>query len=128
MSYRIGIKITTIIIMEIEIGKTYDYFDDGKIRESRRMSVKITEIIPFDEIDSATLSKWEEETEYCNWLYAKNTDYFIMGELKISDSKIEKIVFVRTLNDGWFSLGWWAGRLDVDGSLVKLLNEYNYGE
>jgi hypothetical protein len=107
--------------MEIELNKTYDYFDDGKINESRRMLVKITEIIPFDEIDADTLLKWEEEIENCDWLYAKKTDYFIKGELELSNSNIEKIVFVRTINNGWFSLGWWAGRLDFDGSLAKLL-------
>ena len=37
---------------------------------------------------------------------------------------IEKIIFVRTVknNDGWFSLGFWGGRLDIDGSLNAILN------
>jgi hypothetical protein len=44
--------------------------------------------------------------------------------LKVSDDKTEKIIFVRTINnnDGWFSLGWWGGRLDIDGSLNAMLN------
>ena len=33
------------------LGQTYNYFDDGKIKPSRRMEVVITEIIPFNEID-----------------------------------------------------------------------------
>ena len=106
------------------LGKTYHYFDDGKINTGRRMDVVITEIIPFDKIDEETLFLWEKEAEECNWLYAKDTDYFIKGDLIVSDNKIEKIVFVRTVNynDHWFSLGWWGGTLDVDGSLNKLLN------
>ena len=106
------------------LGQTYNYFDDGKIRPSRRMEVVITEIIPFNEIDAETLESWKEEVEECNWLYDKETDFFVKGDLKVSDDKIEKIIFVRTINnnDGWFSLGWWGGRLDIDGSLNALLN------
>ena len=105
-----------------EIGKTYYYFDDGKIKLSRRAKVIITEIIPFSEIDSETLADWKEELSDCNWLYAKETDYFIKAELKI-EKDLYYLVFVRTLDNGWFSLGWWAGELDVDGTLNNKLNE-----
>ena len=89
------------------LGQTYNYFDDGKIRPSRRMRVTITEIIPFSEIDEETLNDWKEEVKQCDWLYAKETDYFVKADLKVSDDKVEKIIFVRTINnnDGWFSLG-----------------------
>lgn len=105
----------------IEINKTYDYFDDGKITESRRMPVLITEITPFDKVDEYTLGEWREETENCDWLYSKQTDYFIKGLLVIGESEQKEIIFVRCNRNGWFSLGWWAGRLDVDGSMAKLL-------
>ena len=107
------------------LGQTYNYFDDGKIKPSRRMEVVITEIIPFNKIDKDTLNEWKQEVKDCWWLYAKETDFFIKADLKVSDDKIEKIIFVRTINnsDGWFRLGWWAGRLDIDGSLNALLNE-----
>lgn len=49
--------------------------DDGKIRESRKLNVTITDIIPFDKIDSETLSIWKEEVEDCDWLYKKETDF-----------------------------------------------------
>ena len=106
------------------LGQTYNYFDDGKIKPSRRMEVVITEIIPFNEIDEETLNDWKQEVEDCDWLYAKETDFFVKADLKVSDDKTEKIIFVRTINnnDGWFSLGWWGGRLDIDGSLNALLN------
>lgn len=108
-----------------EINKTYDYFDDGKIRESRRLPVTITNVIPFNEIDKETLNDWEEDVEKCSWLYSKETDYFIKGDLKITEDEIEKVVFVRTINNsnGWFSLGWWGGRLDIDGTLNDWLEE-----
>ena len=105
------------------IGQTYNYFDDGKISPSRRMEVVITEIIPFEQIGEETLNLWKEEVEECHWLYAKETDYFIEGNLKVCHGDTENVTFVRTINnnDGWFSLGFWGGRLDVDGSLNAML-------
>jgi len=103
-----------------EIGKTYNYFDNGNIKESRRAEVLITEIIPFDKIDEETLEFWKDDIEECDHFYTKETDYFIKGDLKIID-EIQKIIFVRTIDGGWFSLGWWAGRLDIDGSLTESL-------
>jgi len=110
--------------LKVEINKTYDYFDDGKIRESRRLPVTIREIIPFSEIDKETLVQWQNEVEDCDWLYAKETDYFIKGDLQLSDNEVEKIVFVRTLADNrWFSIGWWGGVLDVDGALLASISK-----
>ena len=96
------------------IDETYDYFDDGKITLGRKLSVKIVDIIPFDKMfDIEFLSYWKQEVEECDWLYNPITDYFIKGELDL-DTKIEEIYFVRTLENQWFSLGWWAGWLDVE--------------
>lgn len=105
-----------------EIGKTYIYFDDGKIRESRKYNVVIKEIIPFDKIDEKTLEFWKKKVKDCYWLFSPNTDYFIKGELDL-DEKIENVVFVKTIDDEWFSLGWWGGTLDVDGELNALLKK-----
>lgn len=107
-------------IDNIILNQIYNYFDDGKIRESRKMSVLITNIIPFDEIDEITLQLWQEEIDECEWLYAKETDYFIKGTLQTRLANID-IIFVRTIDNTWFSLGWWGGILDVDGSLSDLL-------
>jgi len=38
------------------------------------------------------------------------------------------VTFVRCVNNGWFSLGFWAGRLDIDGELLKIANiRQSYG-
>jgi hypothetical protein len=100
------------------LNKIYNYFDDGKIRPSRRSEVVIKEIIPFNEIDSETLAMWEKEVEICDWLYEKTTDYFIKAQEV--DSTNDEMVFVRTKNNGWFSLGFCAGRLDIDGTLNEI--------
>lgn len=106
--------------MEIpKINKTYNCFDDGKIRESRLYTVDVKEIIPFDMIDRDTLDDWKDEVERCFWLYEKETDYFI----KTENGEDGDAVFVRTKNGGWFSIGGFmnSGRLDVDGTLTKYL-------
>lgn len=103
-----------------EVGKTYNCFDDGKITESRRYTVDVTEVIPFAKIDKETLEEWKEESKQCDWLYSNKTDYFV----KTANGEDGCATFVRTLNGGWFSIGSFmnSGLLDIDGSLTKLLN------
>jgi hypothetical protein len=108
------------------LNKTYYTFDDGKIRPSRRHEVVITEIIPFNEIDQEILDKWKNEVNQCDWLYRETTDYFIKAEAneEVNGNVIdETLIFVRSKNDGWFSLGFWGGRLDVDGTLNAFCEE-----
>jgi hypothetical protein len=106
--------------MNIETGKTYNFFDDGKVKESRRYECKITEIIPFEKASNKLVKKWQKEVERCYWLYDKTTDFFIRA---VSDEIDEEQIFVRS-KGGWFSLGFWAGRLDYDGSLYQQMLNY----
>lgn len=110
-------------MINIKIGKTYDYFDDGKINPARRLPVKIKSIIPFDEIDNKTIKQWMLEVQEHPLIYNNTTDYFIAGDLHL-ESDIEKVVFVRTKDNDWFSLGYWGGYLDHDGQFLKQMNEY----
>ncbi len=105
-----------------EIGKTYNCFDDGKIRESRMYQVTINEIVPFEKADNELLELWEEEGLLVYWLFEK-TDYFI--KFTSNEFKDEpKGVFARTKDGGWFGLCnyWNSGRLDIDGSLTESLS------
>lgn len=100
-----------------ESNKTYKCFDDGKIRESRMYEVTVKQVIPFDYIDGETLNLWKREVENCDWLYRKDTDFFIKAVNEDGDEEI----FVRMIDDGWFSLGYiTCGQLDVDGKLTHL--------
>jgi hypothetical protein len=103
-----------------EIGKRYNCFDDGKISHSRLYTVDVVDIIPFNKIDKKTLKNWKKEVKNCDWLFAKETDYFV----KTANGEDGNAIFVRTLNGGWFSIGQFmnSGRLDVDGSLSTILN------
>lgn len=62
-------KETTVVLPTI--GKTYKYFDDGKVRDSRMFEVTITQLIPFSDIDEETLSAWKLEVKERSWLYSK---------------------------------------------------------
>ena len=105
-----------------EVGKEYHAFDDGKIKPCRLEHVKIVEVIPFDRADEVLLSSWNTEVAECDWLYAQETDYFIKAYCKEPDTGAQW--FVRTTDGGWFSLGFWGSRLDVDGSLYEKMKEY----
>jgi hypothetical protein len=107
------------------VGKTYHYFDDGKIKVSRRGKVVITDVIPFENIDEETLIQWKEAVEQCFWLYAPKTDFFVKAESTFSDGSgcIGTMIFVRTIIGYWFLLGNRAGVLDIDGSLNEQLNK-----
>jgi len=105
-----------------KIGETYNCFDDGKIRESRKYEVTITEIIYFKDADSELLKLWEDEGLASDWLFDK-TDCFV----KFKSTEHEDYpngVFARTKHGWWFGLGnyWNSGQLDLDGSLTDSLN------
>jgi hypothetical protein len=102
-----------------EVGKEYHVFDDGKISPSRHSIVRITEVIPFADVNhKAFLEEWQQEVQDCYWLYAKETDYFVKAE---RDDETD--YFVRTKDGGWFSLGFFGARLDVDGYLYNKMQE-----
>lgn len=107
-----------------EVGKEYHTFDDGKVKPSRHSIATIVKAIPFEEADPELVDTWKQNVEECYWLYATETDYFVRAEYEDS---IEH--FVRTTDGGWFSLGWFGARLDINGSLYKKMKAwYNIEE
>ena len=105
-----------------EVGKEYHAFDDGKIRPSRLEHVKIVEVIPFKECEDEELIKlWYKEVADCYWLYETETDYFVKAKW---DQDTDPMYFVRTKDGGWFSMGWFGSRLDIDGELYKKMKEW----
>lgn len=129
-----------------EVGKTYHFFDDGKVRESRHFIATILELIPISEaknviistprdydyannqnifINMSLLDIWVDEKESCDWLYAPVTDYIVKANITEYDK--DPIYFARTKDGGWFSMdvtNWWqSGELDIDGRLYEYLKE-----
>jgi hypothetical protein len=107
-----------------EIGREYNAFDDGKISPNRHQVIKIVELIPFKECtDNKLVSDWTEDVTNCCWLYARETDYFVKATYEN-----EILYFVRTEDGGWFSLGFWGSRLDIDGSLYDIMTKRINGD
>lgn len=107
-----------------EVGKEYHTFDDGKINFGRHFISRVTEVVPFAEVNNEVLlEEWRQEVMDYYWLYAPETDYFIKAE---AENEEEPSYFVRTTDGGWFSLGWFGSRLDIDGSLYSSMIE-TYG-
>ena len=104
------------------LGKTYNHYNDGKIKESRLMKSVVTGISEFN--DKLLSQEDKEDIVECGFLYSENTDYVIEADLYIDEDDIVKVKYVRTLDGEWFSLGWWAGVLDVDNSITDNLKEY----
>lgn len=89
-----------------ELYKEYDCYDDGKITESRRYKVKITDIIPFDEADEDLVKAWKIAVKQHDWLLSKETDYFIFAvSYEWWYPQVE--IFARTKDGEWFGLGQW---------------------
>lgn len=120
-----------------EIGKIYNFYDDGKITESRQYKCKIIDIVPFRKVSKTTKQQWWSIVNKHPWLFKPDTDYFILGEIK--DSIDSNHIFFRTLEDGWFSVSFEfarkgfdikdklcvGGLLDVDGTITEqLLYDY----
>ena len=107
------------------VGKEYHIFDDGKIRPSRHFIAKILEVIPFEDCkDSDLITAWKANVKDSYWLFATETDYFVKAESNFDE---DHLYFVRTKDNGWFSINitsWWQGaRLDIDGSLYEKMKE-----
>lgn len=119
-----------------EIGKYYHFWDDGKSSPSRHYVCKCERVItpdeaknimvsvPYDDdltIETTLYDHWlESEMPEHDWLYAKETDYFVECSCPKYDEN--NLWFVRTRDGGWFSMNiqnWWqGGTLDVDEKIL----------
>lgn len=118
-----------------EIGKTYNFYDDGKITFSRQYKCTVIKIIPYNNVSDKIKEQHEILTIHYNWLFSPKTDFFILG--KVKDDVVEDQVFMRTLKGNWFSnaislnirdfdiidRGDVGGLLDVDETITKELEQ-----
>jgi hypothetical protein len=132
-----------------EIGKTYMFYDDGKISRCRQDRARVLRVITKEDAkeisfptyydDDFIFTTIKQDTEPIgsislydiwllskmegDWIFANDTDCFI--ECSIPKYDENTIWFVRTKLGGWFSMDiqneWQGGRLDVSGELTKML-------
>lgn len=109
-----------------KVGEKFHFFDDGKSSPSRHYIVTITDVKNFDDLSETLQNEIKEEQKQCHWLYAKETDYVLKGVL--NNTNIEPLYFIRTKNEKWFSIGLWAGELDINGFKFKEIidDEFKY--
>ena len=84
-------------------GKTYNFYDDEKITETRLYRCTITDVIPSDKINKRIKDEMKHITERYYWIYADKTDYYVLGN--VEGDTIETQLFTRTKNGRWFSVG-----------------------
>lgn len=124
-----------------KVGEILDFYDDGKISNSRHFRGIVCKVVPFKEASLESILFMEYYNDSTNYkppytlhdiwemnkkdsdIHEKETDYFIGVAMPEYDEHI--IWFARSTNGGWFSIDiqnfWQGGRLDVDGKLTKLL-------
>lgn len=122
-----------------EIGKSYPFFDDGKTSVSRLYKATVTRVFKFSKIPEDlvsdrlledglyTLADYIRDSQsYCDRLYAPETDYVIEASIPVYDDDL--IYFIRTKNNGWFSIDfsntWQSGELDITWKKYNNLLEF----
>jgi len=109
------------------VGKEYNYFDDGKVKDTRLCRCVIRAVQPFKHIKKKypeIYAQWcRAFTEKFNQLFDDSTDYFVFA---YDEDNSAQLIFVRTVGGGWFSFNnnTYNGLLDVDGTYLEMMNEY----
>lgn len=100
--------------MEFEIGKKYNFFDDGKICTSRHYIAEVTDIIPFNKFHMRTYINEviQEHLDY-NPIYTENPQEVIVCTI---DNYIKGQFFFIKMSDNtgnYFSVNdvYWDGKL-----------------
>lgn len=107
-----------------EKGKTYHFFDDGKIGFSRHYLATVEKVVPMKYVRKKMRRlyiAWVHAAISCYWVYAAKSDYAVKCSIEKFDDN--PIWFFRTKNGGWFSIDypnfWMSGELDITGEFFK---------
>lgn len=136
-----------------QVGKTYKFYDSGKVKESRQYDATVLRVITkeeskkvmfplyYDDYDGKPHTYgmgrnsgreislhdiWKDTIGNDDWLYAADTDYLIECDIPVYDDN--HIWFVRERRGGWYSIDiqsdWQSGELDVTNKLTEELNKF----
>lgn len=107
-----------------EVGKQYWFFDDGKITHSSLYQATVLEVLDPDKVPSFVKEAIEKEREDDDQMFKDTTDKVI--RCSVRDYGNNDIWFIRTKEDGWFSIciesSHQGGLLDVDNHLMDWLD------
>ena len=121
------------IMPELEVGKVYHGFNDGKIKLSRLVDWKIVKRIDLDndKVSKNLLKILQKEIEECDWIFDSEQTIIYRAYAVDENGKYDKSIgycyFIRTKAGGWFGanarLLCWC-ELDVDNRWYnKLVKE-----
>lgn len=99
-----------------EVGKIYEYYDNGVISASHEMKATVMEIFHHSVAPLFLKEAHKLVVEESPQLYSEDTDYFVA--IMIEDYDVD--ILVRDKTGGWFGgiiSRYYSGRLDLDGSL-----------
>ena len=110
------------IMPELEVGKIYHGFDDGKIRLSRLVDWKIVQRIDLDndKVSKNLLRVLQKEIKTYYWLFDTKQTIIYRAYAVDKNGKYNKNIgycyYLRTIEGGWFGAnnGFWNCELDVD--------------
>lgn len=101
-----------------KIGEKFHFFDAGRKNSNRHFIVEIIDIVPWRYITIKNIKKLIiKELERSPELFAKTSDFVCQG--KILGLPLEPIWFTRTIDGDWYSIGFWSGLLDIDGTVFE---------
>ena len=111
------------IMPELEVGKIYHGFNDGKIKLSRLVDWKIVKRIDLDndEVSKNLLKILQKEIEECDWIFDSEQTIIYRAYAVDENGKYDRSIgycyYLRTKEGGWFGanarLLCWC-ELDVD--------------
>lgn len=124
--------------MNIEVGKTYDAYNDGKISPSRLVRVKITDVVQREDLGKHWWKVWKDailedmkrarggcihyirkdgsdSRQFWDW----NCQHFIVGHI-LNDGETVKdpMLFAQRPSGEWYGVNW-NFMLDVSGKVRK---------
>ena len=109
------------IMPELEVGKIYHGFDDGKIRLSRLVNWKIVQRIDLDndKVSKNLLRVLQKEIKECYWLFDTEQTIIYRAYAVDKNGKYDREIgycyYLRTKDGGWFGVNYfWSCELDVD--------------
>ena len=111
------------IMPELEVGKVYHGFNDGKIKLSRLVDWKIVKRIDLDndKVSKNLLKILQKEIEECDWIFDSEQTIIYRAYAVDENGKYDRSIgycyYLRTKEGGWFGanarLLCWC-ELDVD--------------
>ena len=108
-----------------EIGKTYNYFSDGKVKDTALIECTVTDVVPFKKVKKKypeTYQLWCKNIVESKELYDSSTDYFVYANVPVFNITL---IFVRMVDGNWFSFNSNVdcGILDVDGTYYQIMQQ-----